>query len=451
MRASIKFFDWLLVGALAYLIAVVSPDAVLAGCKPDHFKPPFFVDSMGVCAFDPETLSYAGTPVQQAMCLMRSMDVSRNLLPRLSSLPAPLAIRIGQTTGLPSRATLSNYLAQQDPEGALGDYLWLPVSRAHNNDLDSPMARYFVIHDTSGPNYGHRPFPDDINESPRLNDLHNFYCSDGWGKAHVFISRTGALLVGHDYSIAWRETKFEQAAEFSGALQGLFLHNELIQPRRSVPGHGGRNDARTPDPAFTPAQYDRLALVYVIASVRAERWLVPAFHAAIDAQIPDGHDDPLNFDIDSFARSLDSLMVTLGRPAALITSGAVDAQEQPTQEQPMQTQPQLQQALTTATVPTSPKLAPVIANWQQALVTRLARFQRYPAHAKGAMGVVNLSFSIDRQGHVLNGRVIKSSGSAVLDTEALSLLIRAAPLPPPPAAAPDSDLTFVLPIRFVLR
>ena len=449
MRASIKFFDWLLAGALACPIAVVSPDAVLAGCKPDHFKPPFFVDSMGVCAFDPETLSYAGTPVQQAMCLMRSMDVSRNLLPRLSSLPAPLAIRIGQTTGLPSRATLSNYLAQQDPEGALGDYLWLPVSRAHNNDLDSPMARYFVIHDTSGPNYGHRPFPDDINESPRLNDLHNFYCSDGWGKAHVFISRTGELLVGHDYSVAWRATKFEKAAEFGGALQGLFLHNELIQPRGSVPGH--RNDARTPDPAFTPAQYDRLALVYVIASVRAERWLVPAFHAAIDAQIPDGHDDPLNFDIDSFARSLDSLMVTLGRPAALITSGAVDAQEQPTQEQPMQTQPQLQQALTTATVPTSPKLAPVIANWQQALVTRLARFQRYPAHAKGAMGVVNLSFSIDRQGHVLNGRVIKSSGSVVLDTEALSELYRAAPMPPPPAAAPDSDLTFVLPIRFVLR
>jgi protein TonB len=52
---------------------------------------------------------------------------------------------------------------------------------------------------------------------------------------------------------------------------------------------------------------------------------------------------------------------------------------------------------------------------------------------------------------VLNGRVIKSSGSAVLDIEALSLLTRAAPLPPPPAAAPDGDLTFVLPIRFVLR
>jgi len=116
-----------------------------------------------------------------------------------------------------------------------------------------------------------------------------------------------------------------------------------------------------------------------------------------------------------------------------------------------QTQPKPQQAPTTATVPASPDLAPEIASWQQAVVVRLARFQRYPAQAKGATGIVNLSFSIDRQGHVLNSQIIKSSGSAVLDAEALSLLTRAAPLPPPPAAVPDSDLTFVLPIRFGLR
>ena len=108
----------------------------------------------------------------------------------------------------------------------------------------------------------------------------------------------------HDFSIPWRETKFEQAANFGGALKGLFLHVELIQPRRSA-RHGGRNDAQSPDPAFTAAQYDRLALLYTIASVRAGRWLIPAFHAAIDADIRNGHDDPLNFDIDSFADSLD--------------------------------------------------------------------------------------------------------------------------------------------------
>ena len=113
-----------------------------------------------------------------------------------------------------------------------------------------------------------------------------------------------------------------------------------------------------------------------------------------------------------------------------------------------QTPPQPQQAPTTAPALAPRELPPVIARWQQAVVARLARFQRYPAHAKGATGVVNLNFSIDRQGHVLNSEIINSSGSSVLDAEALSLLTRAAPLPPPPAAVPDTDLTFVLPIRF---
>jgi len=289
-------------------------DAVLAGCKPDHFRPLFFIKTMGACAFDSETLSFAGTPAEQAMCLMRGMDSSRNLEPLLQSLPAALAERVGQTTDLPSRATLSDYLSALGLEGEFGDFLWLPVSRAHDNELSAPMARYFVIHDTSGPNFGRGSFPDDINGVSKVNDLRNFECHDGWGKAHVVISRTGELLLAHDYSIPWRETKFEQAAEFGGALKGLFLHNEMIQPRRSAPGRGRRNDARSPDPPFTAAQYDRLALLYVIASVRAERWLIPAFHAAIDAQIANGHDDPLNFNIDSFANSLDSLIEKLGTP-----------------------------------------------------------------------------------------------------------------------------------------
>jgi len=297
---------------LASPIVVAPLDVVLAGCKPDHFRPLFFIKSMGACAFDSETLSFAGTPAEQAMCLMRGMDSSRNLEPRLQGLPHALAERIGRTSGLPSRATLSDYLSTLGLEGEFGDFLWLPVSRAHDNGLAAPMARYFVIHDTSGPNFGHRSFPDDIDGGGRVNDLRNFECHDGWGKAHVVISRTGGLLLAHDYSIPWRETKFEQAAEFGGELKGLFLHNEMIQPRRSAPGRGRRNDARSPDPAFTAVQYDRLALLYVIASVRAEHWLIPAFHAAIDAQIVNGHDDPLNFNIESFATSLDSLIAKLG-------------------------------------------------------------------------------------------------------------------------------------------
>ncbi len=301
---------------------VGSITAALAECKPGHLRPPFFIKTMGQCGFNSETLSFRGTPVQQAMCLMRGMDATRNLGPPLEGLPPGLAKRIGETTGLPTRETLSAYLSKLDLEWDFALYLWQPISRAHDNDPDAPTAKYFVIHDTSGPNYRHRSFPDDINVNPKINNLTSFVCSDEWGKAHVVVNRMGDMLVNHDYSIPWRETKFEQAAEFGGALKGLFVHNELIQPRRA--GRGG-GDSGTPDPAFTQAQYDRLALLYAIASVRAEHWLIPAFHAALDADIPNGHDDPLNFKVDNFADSLDRLIDKLQGAGQFQASNATTA------------------------------------------------------------------------------------------------------------------------------
>ena len=48
--------------------------------------------------------------------------------------------------------------------------------------------------------------------------------------------------------------------------------------------------------------------------MRKGKWLIPAFHAAIDAEIYNGHDDPLNFDIESFADSLQRLLDKLQGP-----------------------------------------------------------------------------------------------------------------------------------------
>src|SRR5207248_7938951 len=124
---SSKVYQWLCAAMIAGPIALAPLDAVLAGCKPDHFRPLFFIKSMGACAFDNETLSFVGSPVDQAMCLMRGMDATRNLQPRLPGLPPALAERIGQTTGLPSRAALSDYLSTVGLEGEFGDFLWLPV------------------------------------------------------------------------------------------------------------------------------------------------------------------------------------------------------------------------------------------------------------------------------------------------------------------------------------
>jgi len=310
----------------ALLIAVAGAGAVLVpsaetafaeGCKPHRFRPPYFIDGMGPCAFDAAALSFRGEPAEQARCLMRGMDQSRNLAPLPEELRPALARRVGSEAGLPSRETLRAFLSKQDLEWDFAAYLWMPLSRANDNDPNAPMARYFVIHDTSGPNYGHRPFPADIDASPKINNLNDFKCSDGWGRAHVVVNRAGGMLLNHELGIPWRETKFEQAANFFGALKGLFLHVELIQPRRSAAGRGRRNDAQTPDPGFTAAQYDRLALLYVIASARAERWLIPAFHAAIDGDIRNGHDDPLNFDVERFANSVEAMVERLQGTAAV--------------------------------------------------------------------------------------------------------------------------------------
>jgi protein TonB len=78
----------------------------------------------------------------------------------------------------------------------------------------------------------------------------------------------------------------------------------------------------------------------------------------------------------------------------------------------------------------------------------LARYKSYPAQANSAEGVVSLAFTVDRKGNVVSSRIEKTSGSTVLDAEALALLARAAPLPAPPPEVADADLTFVLPIRF---
>jgi hypothetical protein len=311
----------------AVLVAASTGSALSHGCMPNHPKPAIILKDMGPCSFDPQSMSFAGEPVEQAKCLMRGMDATRNLVPTLQSLPPALEIRIGADTGLPAREVLSGFLSKQDLEWDFAAHLWQPLSHANDNDPNAPMARYFVIHDTSGPSFGRRPFPPDIDNDPKINNLANFKCPDGWGVAHVVVNRLGDMLLDHDFSIPWRETKFERAVNFAGALKGLFVHTEMIQPRRS--SGRGRNDSQTPDPSFTTAQYERLALLYVITSVRAGHWLVPAFHAAIDGHIRNGHDDPLNFDIASFGKSLEGVMQKLQAPAERPTAALAPANAAP--------------------------------------------------------------------------------------------------------------------------
>lgn len=292
--------------AIAYLFGTAI-DALAQRCQPRRPRPAIVLTTLGACEFNPETLSFAGEPDRQAMCLMRSATSRRNLGPHLETLPSALAERVGQSSGLPERETLAALLGELGFTWDYAPFLWQPISRARDNDPDAPQARYLVIHDTSGPNFGRRPFPIDIDEHRSINNLGRFRCGDGWEIAHVIINRMGGMLLGHEFGQPWRAMRFERATRFGTDLKGLFLHVELVQPRRSQPGRGRGNDAVAPTPGFSDVQYDRLALIYTIASVRSGRWLIPAFHVAIDSGIRGGHDDPQNFDVAAFAAGIERL------------------------------------------------------------------------------------------------------------------------------------------------
>jgi protein TonB len=94
-----------------------------------------------------------------------------------------------------------------------------------------------------------------------------------------------------------------------------------------------------------------------------------------------------------------------------------------------------------------------LPNWKSELVSRLERAKRYPpeAQARGEHGVAQLAFSVDRSGGVHNARIVRSSGSSLLDEATLALVERAAPLPPPPPELSGAQIAISVPIRYNMR
>jgi periplasmic protein TonB len=94
-----------------------------------------------------------------------------------------------------------------------------------------------------------------------------------------------------------------------------------------------------------------------------------------------------------------------------------------------------------------------VPTWQGLLVGRLERFKRYPEEARfrRQQGVVYLHFTMDRYGKVLTASIEKSSGFDALDQEALALIHRAEPLPPPPHEVIGDPVELTVPLQFFLK
>ncbi len=98
----------------------------------------------------------------------------------------------------------------------------------------------------------------------------------------------------------------------------------------------------------------------------------------------------------------------------------------------------------------APRIDP---SWTTLLFKQLQRFKSYPsgARARNEQGVVTLSFTVDRDGHVLSRQIATSSGHPDLDAEVLAMIERAQPLPAFPASMTQAQQDFTVPIRFSLR
>ncbi len=98
----------------------------------------------------------------------------------------------------------------------------------------------------------------------------------------------------------------------------------------------------------------------------------------------------------------------------------------------------------------APRIEP---SWESRLFRKLQQAKRYPseARARGEQGVVTLTFSIDRNGHVTARSIAKGSGYAALDDEAMALVTRAQPMPAFPPSMTEAEISLTVPIRFSLR
>ena len=257
------------------------------------------------CGFDFGRQRYAGSDLQQARCLLPEFVGPQTLSvapgPPRRSLGEPLERLVGAEVSLDKRAVETVLVARG--LGALARGLDRPLSRTARGN----PARYFVLHGTND-NVVTKPFPAD--DAPAMTRLGLTWEDGRTWRVHAWVNRPGAIRVTYDFGRrpTRSSTKFEAA---HNELWGLFLHTELTQPRKA-PASAPKSDIYVPVPAFTQAQYRAAAVLYVVASVRAGRWLVPAYHVAVDQGIPGGHDDPQHFSLERFSASLDQILRHIG-------------------------------------------------------------------------------------------------------------------------------------------
>jgi len=92
-------------------------------------------------------------------------------------------------------------------------------------------------------------------------------------------------------------------------------------------------------------------------------------------------------------------------------------------------------------------------NYANLLGREFARYKQYPrlAQMRGWQGTVTVQLQIDGGGVVISSSISQSSGYEALDRQALEMVKKASPLPPPPEALRAHEFTVHVPVVFRLE
>lgn len=88
------------------------------------------------------------------------------------------------------------------------------------------------------------------------------------------------------------------------------------------------------------------------------------------------------------------------------------------------------------------------AFWIRQIVTRIEERKTEPPMALKSAVTVQVGFTVARDGRLLAKSLKATSGLPAVDAAAMTIIERAAPFAPMPAALADKDMSFVLPLRF---
>jgi protein TonB len=90
----------------------------------------------------------------------------------------------------------------------------------------------------------------------------------------------------------------------------------------------------------------------------------------------------------------------------------------------------------------------ITANWGRKISAYFELHKRFPLVEKSKNAKVKVSLVLNRLGHIASVSVLESSGDALYDEAAISMIHRSDPVPRPPAQLTDDQFSFVLVVDF---